>query len=60
MTPWANYTFRVIAKNRIGPSLPSKHSQVCKTDEDLPYRNPAGVEAQGREPTNLVISWSVS
>ncbi|XP_065202283.1 neuroglian isoform X2 [Planococcus citri] len=58
MTPWANYTFRVIAKNKIGPSPPSAHSGICRTDPDVPYKNPDNVVAQGTEPSNLVISWT--
>ena len=30
MSPWTNYTFRVIARNKVGDSLPSGHSKVCK------------------------------
>lgn len=60
MTPWANFTFRVIAVNRIGRSTPSLHSSVCTTQPDVPYKNPDNVEAAGTEPSNLVISWTVS
>ena len=28
MSPWSNYTFRVIARNKVGDSLPSGHSKV--------------------------------
>lgn len=60
MSPWANYTFRVIARNKIGASLPSGHSQVCTTPEDVPHKNPDGVQGKGSTPNNLVIKWSVS
>nr|CAD7598606.1 unnamed protein product [Timema genevievae] len=43
MSPWANYTFRVIALNKIGPSTPSPHSAVCTTQPDVPYKNPDNV-----------------
>lgn len=60
MTPWANYTFRVLAQNKIGLSDPSMHFPgMCRTDEDVPYKNPDNVMARGSEPTNLVISWTV-
>ncbi|KAK8743667.1 hypothetical protein OTU49_001198 [Cherax quadricarinatus] len=58
LSPWANYTFRVIAKNSIGPSQPSQHSEMCTTPQDVPYKNPDGVEGKGSSPQNLVIKWS--
>jgi len=58
MSPWANYTFRVIARNKIGPSLPSSHSEVCTTTTDVPYKNPENVKGHGNSPTNLLISWT--
>lgn len=60
MTPWANFTFRVIAMNKIGKSNPSLHSDVCTTQPDVPYKNPENVEASGTEPSTLVVSWTVS
>ncbi|XP_067119925.1 neuroglian-like isoform X2 [Centruroides vittatus] len=59
MTPWANYTFRVIARNKIGPSAPSAHSTNCSTPPDVPYRNPDNVKGRGTRKDNLVISWTV-
>ncbi|VVD05770.1 unnamed protein product, partial [Leptidea sinapis] len=59
LSPWANYTFRVIAFNKIGASTPSSHSDVCTTQPDVPYKNPDNVEGKGRDPTNMVITWSV-
>uniref|UniRef100_A0ABD2WQQ1 Neuroglian n=1 Tax=Trichogramma kaykai TaxID=54128 RepID=A0ABD2WQQ1_9HYME len=59
MSPWANYTFRVIAFNKIGPSQPSAHSQVCTTLPDVPYKNPDNVAGRGDDPQNLIISWTV-
>ncbi|KAK6624567.1 hypothetical protein RUM44_011426 [Polyplax serrata] len=58
MSPWANYTFRVLAKNKIGMSLPSGHSDVCQTQPDVPFKNPDNVEGKGTQPNNLVISWT--
>lgn len=58
MSPWSNYTFRVIARNKIGPSLPSDHSAMCTTPPDVPHKNPDNVEGRGSQPTNLVVSWN--
>ncbi|XP_035777597.1 neuroglian-like isoform X2 [Anopheles albimanus] len=57
-TPWNNYTYRVIAVNKVGRSLPSGHSEVCSTETSVPYKCPDGVEAEGTEPNNLVIKWN--
>lgn len=59
MSPWANYTFRVLAYNKIGSSLPSGHSEQCSTQPDVPYKNPDNVEGKGSEPNNLIISWTI-
>ncbi|CAG7826051.1 unnamed protein product [Allacma fusca] len=58
VSPWANYTFRVIARNKIGPSKPSSHSDVCSTPPDVPFMNPDNVKGHGNRPDNLVISWT--
>lgn len=60
MSPWANYTFRVLARNKIGISIPSFHSDICTTQPDVPYKNPDNVEGKGTRPDNLVITWTVS
>lgn len=60
MSPWANYTFRVIARNKVGNSFPSDSSDVCSTPPDVPFKNPDNVEGRGTLPTNLIISWTVS
>lgn len=58
MSPWANYTFRVIAVNKIGRSLPSSHSDVCTTQPEVPHKNPDHVHGEGDRPDNLVITWT--
>lgn len=58
MSPWANFTFRVIAKNKIGLSEPSAPYGFCSTKEDVPYKNPDNVVGRGESPGNLVIRWT--
>ena len=58
MSPWSNYTFRVIARNKVGESLPSGHSKTCLTPEDVPFKNPDNVEGRGTDKNNLVIYWT--
>ncbi|XP_060537044.1 neuroglian isoform X2 [Cylas formicarius] len=58
MSPWSNYTFRVIAVNKIGRSLPSPHSEVCTTGKEVPHKNPDNVVGEGDKPDNLVITWT--
>ncbi|GAB6021405.1 hypothetical protein CHUAL_004014 [Chamberlinius hualienensis] len=59
LSPWANYSFRVLARNKIGISLPSTHSTACETPPDVPYKNPEKVQGQGTTPNNLVITWTL-
>lgn len=58
MSPWANYTFRVVARNKIGASEPSEPHGFCSTREDLPHKNPDNVVGRGEQPGNLVIRWT--
>ncbi len=60
LSPYGNYTFRVLARNKIGLSQPSLHTRnVCRTMEDVPEKNPENVIGEGDEPDNLVIYWTV-
>ncbi|UXI20068.1 DNA repair protein [Sarcoptes scabiei] len=58
MSPWTNFTFRVIAKNKIGPSEPSVPHGFCSTKEDVPYKNPDNVVGKGEAPGALTIRWT--
>lgn len=58
LSPWANYSFRVMARNKIGLSLPSETSETCTTPEDVPYKNPDHVTGRGERPDNLVVTWT--
>ncbi|XP_072402219.1 neuroglian-like isoform X2 [Diabrotica undecimpunctata] len=58
LAPWNQYTFRILAVNKVGPSKPSVHSRdVCITPPEVPNKNPELVSGHGTKPDNLVISW---
>lgn len=61
LQPWANYTFRVIATNKIGASIPSIHTKkVCTTTAKQPSRNPQNLRSVGDKVGTLKIEWIVS
>ncbi|XP_068132648.1 neuronal cell adhesion molecule isoform X22 [Hyperolius riggenbachi] len=57
LSPYVNYSFRVIAVNEIGRSDPSQPSERYMTSEAEPDVNPAVVKGIGTESDNLVITW---
>ncbi|XP_061495941.1 neuronal cell adhesion molecule isoform X7 [Rhineura floridana] len=57
LSPYVNYSFRVIAVNDIGSSQPSEASEKYFTKAAKPDDNPSGVQGIGSEPDNLVIMW---
>ena len=59
LSPWADYTFHVRARNRLGVSEPSSFTTKCTTPPDIPYKHPEGVCVESRNPTQLVIVWKV-
>ena len=61
LSPWGNYSFRVLAKNKLGTSRPSKPTaRICSTPPDVPHHNPRGICTINRKPHQLVITWKVS
>ncbi|XP_074417146.1 neuronal cell adhesion molecule isoform X12 [Larus michahellis] len=57
LSPYVNYSFRVIAVNEIGRSQPSEPSEQYLTKSANPDENPPNVQGIGSEPDNLVITW---
>ncbi|XP_075065154.1 neuronal cell adhesion molecule isoform X12 [Mixophyes fleayi] len=57
LSPYINYSFRVIAVNEIGRSDPSEPSERYMTKATEPDTSPSGVKGLGTEPDNLVITW---
>lgn len=57
LSPYVNYSFRVMAVNSLGRSRPSKASEQYLTKAAEPDKNPTAVEGLGSEPDNLVITW---
>ncbi|KAL5014246.1 hypothetical protein ScPMuIL_008516 [Solemya velum] len=60
LSPWANYTVRVIAKNEIGESNNrSRTWSKCSTPPSRPYKNPENVRSIGNKKGFLVIEWTL-
>ena len=60
LSPFSNYTFRVLARNKIGMSMPSPPTaQTRKTEQDTPEKNPENVIVEGDYPNELVVYWTV-
>ncbi|XP_072003001.1 neuronal cell adhesion molecule isoform X15 [Engystomops pustulosus] len=57
LSPFVNYSFRVIAVNEIGYSDHSESSERYMTKVAEPDTNPSGIRGLGSEPDNLVITW---
>ncbi|XP_048450824.1 neural cell adhesion molecule L1-like, partial [Rhincodon typus] len=57
LSPYVNYSFRVISVNQFGASTPSESTARYKTPSAAPDKNPEGVKGEGTAPNNMVISW---
>lgn len=58
MKPWSKYSFRVLAYNDMGSSIPNEFTDMCTSPPDIPDKNPSVTKVNGTSPTNLVISWT--
>ena len=59
LSPWANYTFHVVAVNSIGTSDRSSFTNVCVTPPQEPYKSPENLCTASENPDQLVITWEV-
>ncbi|KAK6177079.1 hypothetical protein SNE40_015257 [Patella caerulea] len=59
LSPYANFTYRVIAYNKIGGSDPSFPSRTrCTTAPALPSKNPEDLRTIGNKKKYLTIQWT--
>ncbi|KAI8742888.1 neuroglian-like isoform X4, partial [Biomphalaria glabrata] len=59
LSPHVNYTFRLIAYNKIGASDPSAPTPtVCSTKPDRPYIHPQNLRTLGHRYGKLYIEWT--
>lgn len=61
LSPWGWYSFRVLAKNSLGYSDPSKPTKKeCNTPPERPTSNPVNVRTKTDKEGKLIITWDVS
>ncbi|XP_066469397.1 neural cell adhesion molecule L1 isoform X2 [Tiliqua scincoides] len=58
LSPYGNYRFKVLAKNKHGESDRSPPSRHYETDPAAPGRNPSDVKGEGSDPNNMIITWT--
>lgn len=61
LSPWGNYSFRVLAQNSAGVSEASQPTTAaCATPPDVPHINPRAVCTTNLRPNSLVVTWQVN
>ncbi|XP_078683469.1 uncharacterized protein LOC144917345 isoform X9 [Branchiostoma floridae x Branchiostoma belcheri] len=57
LSPWVDYTFRVIAADRSGDSEPSEPSELYDTPPAPPGQIPERIKVAGLSATSFRVSW---
>ncbi|KAJ8301652.1 hypothetical protein KUTeg_020639 [Tegillarca granosa] len=58
LSAWVNYTFQVIAENKLGKSDPSLDANpTCTTSPQIPDHHPSGVKTLDDTTGYLVVTW---
>lgn len=58
LSPGLNYTFRILAFNRVGMSEPSEYTE-CASPGLPPDHSPENVTVVPGDPGTLIVSWQV-
>ncbi|KAL9959422.1 hypothetical protein ACROYT_G032745 [Oculina patagonica] len=57
LSPWVHYTFRVVAVNVVGNSIPSAPSPSFQAPAAAPSKYPSNLRGVGTSPSTLKITW---
>ncbi|XP_055305925.1 neuroglian-like [Sitodiplosis mosellana] len=58
LSPGVGFTFRILSVGEHGISQPSKPSEVCTSQADIPYRNPDDAKIISLQPLEMTIKWT--